>query len=247
MKRHMYSIQKFRKEAGLDRDPADRFIKGQNSQVLAIYEKLLDVRETERLSVARDLHDTVSQTLGMGITRLKTLMEKVPSGLSQDLNEILNLLEITNRDLMGIACRATPPILQDADLDTALNWLVETMTQTHPVTIDTINRIPAGACLGRDVREILFRGVRELINNVIRHSGDDRAVLVIETSGGRLKVSVIDQGLGFATDSGTSESSLGFGLFSLSERLRLIGGELVIESEPDKGTCVAMVLPVADE
>jgi signal transduction histidine kinase len=98
-----------------------------------------------------------------------------------------------------------------------------------------------------DLRTILFRNVRELLANVIRHSGASNVIVSLDSNESEVKIIVHDNGVGF--DDGEEISSVksnsGFGLFSIKERMEDFGGTLTIESEPGKG-CKAIMTASLD-
>jgi signal transduction histidine kinase len=98
------------------------------------------------------------------------------------------------------------------------------------------------------VRVLLFQSIRELLANVVKHSGVRSAVVEIGRSGNAIRVTVSDEGHGFDPGApGGQEASGGFGLFSIRERLRQLGGAFEVESAPGRGTRVSMRVPDAGE
>jgi DNA-binding NarL/FixJ family response regulator/anti-sigma regulatory factor (Ser/Thr protein kinase) len=102
------------------------------------------------------------------------------------------------------------------------------------------------ARLAEDMNVLLFESIREILFNVVKHAAVDEAHVDVRYADNRLRITVLDQGLGFDPDSVRSSgtSSRGFGLFSIRERLDLLGGELEIDSAPGKGTRVMLNAPV---
>jgi signal transduction histidine kinase len=93
---------------------------------------------------------------------------------------------------------------------------------------------------------LLFQVVRELLFNINKHAGVDRATVQLTEAAGHLVIHVIDEGSGFEVEatSGQTEPQAGFGLYSIRERLGLLGGHLVIQSQPGQGTHVEVHIPV---
>ncbi|MFH1155404.1 MAG: ATP-binding protein [Pseudomonadota bacterium] len=219
----------------------------QSAKLKVLNEYLLDAEERERRNVAEDLHDTVTRTLASGISKLKTAREEGCETCSnQSMSEILKLLELSMRHVRAIIYQLSPPILHDFDLDIALGWLAEDMMQNYDIVIVYTNNIQGELVLGETIKEVLFRAVRELLMNAIKHSGAGRAALAIGREADRIWITVEDQGRGFdILNTGTGKIS-GFGLYSISERLRLLDADIRIESRVNNGTRVFLAAPITD-
>jgi signal transduction histidine kinase len=94
----------------------------------------------------------------------------------------------------------------------------------------------------RDVSLCLFRVLQEALSNAVRHSGVRRFQVRLRGAGGAVELRVRDEGVGF--DLGAAQRGLGLGLTSMKERLKLVGGELFIESQPNSGTTVLARAPI---
>jgi signal transduction histidine kinase len=103
--------------------------------------------------------------------------------------------------------------------------------------------------LDDDVRILLFRNVRELLMNVVKHAKAKKVKVSIRRASRQIQVSVEDNGVGFdpAESAAKAVKTGAFGLFSIRERLEELGGALEIESEPGRGTRVTMRAPVVSE
>jgi len=126
----------------------------------------------------------------------------------------------------------------------AVEWLVEQLEQEHGVVfrIQQNSQLPP---IDDEVSIVVFRAVRELLINVIRHASTDTAIVSIDTHNDQLRVVVEDEGVGFdVAQLAPSRHLTGFGLFHIRERLDYLGGHLEIESQPGTGTRVAMTVPL---
>jgi signal transduction histidine kinase len=120
------------------------------------------------------------------------------------------------------------------------------MQETYKINIET-DIGPGNVIEQEDLRVLLFESARELLFNVVKHAGATSARLkMTQTETGTLRITVSDQGVGF--DSGKLMQELGrndcFGLFSIRERLELIGGRLEIESSQGNGAAFNLLVPV---
>jgi signal transduction histidine kinase len=127
-------------------------------------------------------------------------------------------------------------------------WLEEHIGKKSPLqtefidTIDDRHRIT----LDENVRAVLFRNVRELITNVVKHAGATKVVVRLMEEADKIKIIVEDDGAGFDTQAviETREVKSGFGLFSVKERMVDFGGSFDIQSEPGKGCKAVLMVPV---
>jgi signal transduction histidine kinase len=100
-----------------------------------------------------------------------------------------------------------------------------------------------------DVRVVLFRAIREVLQNIVKHAHARRVSVSVRCQGERILVEVQDDGVGFDTEKVLSicDADKGFGLFDVRERLDYLGGSLTIRSEPGHGTTVVLGAPLAQE
>lgn len=203
--------------------------------------------ERERRRIATDLHDHVCQTLALMRLDLGAVQAKVDDpGLGAQLDDLSELLLKANRDTRHLMADLSPPSLTELGLVAAINELLEEeLEQQHGIDFDlhTSNGI---ADLGRDVRGMLFRSVRELLTNVVKHAQAGKVVVRIDQEDSNLSVRVEDDGCGFDPEriSARSRENAGFGLFSIQERMSDMGGLLEINSIPGAGTRMNLQLPV---
>lgn len=142
----------------------------------------------------------------------------------------------------------SPPVLRDQGLFAGLRWLSEYMKK-HGMTVSVNVPERFQLALPEDQAVLLFQSVRELLINATKHSGTDHSSVTLEQREGRLWIQVRDDGRGFDLSSSTepSDQSSKFGLFSIKERMKALGGSFHIESAAGQGTTALLVLPVADQ
>jgi signal transduction histidine kinase len=137
------------------------------------------------------------------------------------------------------------PLLFDLGLKAACEALANRLMEKHPVRIRCDIR-DAYKHLNQDVKTILYQVVRELLNNVVKHSQAQNAHVMIYQEDGHFRVQVTDDGVGFDPQAiGAPTDEGGFGLYSIRERLIAVDGSLRIESAPGTGTVVTAILPAA--
>jgi two-component system NarL family sensor kinase len=200
----------------------------------------------ERNRIARDIHDTIAQSLAaitMQLESADAFLEtpnapRATETVRRALALTRSALDEARRSVMDL--RSTP--LAGRGLIAALHSLADELAESTgvhvPVTIEEIGRhetLPSSVEIG------VYRIVREALTNVARHASATCAVVRIERRGPRLHVQVVDDGIGFDVSRVPPER---FGLLGLSERARLLGGELTIGSAPGEGTTLDVDIPI---
>jgi signal transduction histidine kinase len=144
-----------------------------------------------------------------------------------------------------LTVQLSPPLLDELGLGVAVEWLIEQLREQTGVPFDFEENGPLEP-LDDEIRIILFRAVRELLVNVIKHAKASNTKVSIRRDGDNIRISVEDDGIGFDTAkfSPNLEGTGGFGLFSIYEQLTYLGGDIEIKSKPGCGTQVTFVAPM---
>ena len=206
--------------------------------------ELIAVEQTERKRLSRILHDGLQQHLASAKMQIGGLAEQIDNAdHKQTAEEIEKIIGEGVSISRSLSVELSPPILHEGGLSEGLKWLVRWMRERHRLRVDlSLGAVPE---LSEDVKMLVFESVRELLFNAIKHAQASRAQVRLELAGdGKMRVTVNDEGAGFdpcrllpAGDGG------GFGLFSIRERIGLIGGKLEIDSAPGRGCRVALTVP----
>ena len=203
---------------------------------------LAEVRE--RQTIARDLHDGLGQELNAASIKLDALRNAKEANRSDAaLEEIAKLLEGVVREMRSLTAQLNPPVLEQLGLVPAIEWLSEEMRKTYQLEVvldDDLRPKP----LDPITASILFRAVRELLINVVRHSKVKLARVATRCVDGHLTLKIIDQGNGFPLPGAQSRSSVGLGLATIRERITYIGGTLQIDSGRNRGTTAVIQVPL---
>ena len=159
--------------------------------------------------------------------------------------EIRRLIEESIRYTRSLVFELSPPILYDLGFEPAMEWLAEHMQQQYGLVV-SVEDDDLPKPLDNEARALLFRAVRELLFNVLKHAQASCARVCMRRAGEHLEIIVEDNGVGFAPDQlGASSGKIeGFGLFSIRERLNYFGGRMEIESTPGEVTRVTLSLPL---
>lgn len=210
--------------------------------------KLISAQEDERKRIARELHDETSQTLaalGMGLDT--ALAEAAsPEAARRRLVEVRQLLTRINGGLHRLIVGLRPSVLDDLGLEAAIRSTAERHLAASGVGVrcefeNLELRFPP------EVETAVFRAVQEAIVNIARHAGAESVLIQGTVDGAALTIEIEDDGVGFEPAAVvTAPGSLrGVGLLGMRERIEIIGGTVIVESEPGRGTRVVMHVPIA--
>jgi signal transduction histidine kinase len=218
-------------------------------QLRTLVSELSFTEERERRQIAMDLHDYIGQALAITKIKLGALQELTFSpDVSDPLREIRELVEQAIQYSRSLTSELSPPILYELGLEAAIGWLTKQIQKQHGMMIEFENDEQPKPVDDR-MRSLLFQCVRELLINVVKHAQAQKAKVIIRRDKDAIVITVQDDGVGFETSemSSSSERMGGFGLFSIKERLNYLGGNFEIESGREKGTRVAIVVPLRRE
>lgn len=203
------------------------------------------VEERERRSIATDLHDQIGQTLSVIKMRCFALRAELhePDKVRQ-LDEIKEMVRQTIEDTRSLTFELSPPVLYELGLVAAIDWLAEQFQQKHGLHF-TVESDRKPKPLSQDFEIVLFRSVRELLINIVKHARAQKAKIIIRVNKKNLRIRVTDDGVGFLPEARTrAYRDQQFGLFSIAERIQHLGGRLEIDSQKGKGTMVTLVAPL---
>jgi PAS domain S-box-containing protein len=197
--------------------------------------RLQNMQDEERKRLARELHDSVGQTLaalGMNIGVVQAQSHKLDSAGARALSENAQLVEQVSREIRTISHLLHPPLLDIAGLASALRWYVDGFSERSNIKVDL--EIPTDfGRLPDEVEIAIFRIVQECLTNIHRHSGSTTASIRLKHEGNDLTVKVQDSGKGIPMEKQyelIEAGRGGVGFTGMRERLRRLGGTLEIQS-----------------
>ena len=202
--------------------------------------------EKMRKQIAVELHDDVGQLLSASRMQLATLNCDAPqTETKKKINNISQGLLGAIRSTREAIFNLSPPQLNEIGLYAAIHdWMKEQVEQKYGIsTRITGNRetIP----IDENTRFLVFRSIRELIMNVVKHAKASHLNIIIERDSRQLEITVQDDGIGFHYDSDLNKlKSMTYGLFSIKERMSDMGGSITIESKKGFGTKIKLVIPM---
>jgi len=201
---------------------------------------VLLAEETERRRLAAELHDGLSQSIALARIKYAELRRSSADPLGRSLEEIASLIDQADRTARSITFELSPPILYQLGLEPAVQWLVENIQERYGLRILVENDgQPKPA--DEKVRVILFRSIRELLINAAKHSGARTVRVRLSREADQLSAAVEDDGVGMPSG---AEPCHGYGLFSIRERMRDVGGSMLLDSAPGRGTTVRLCAPL---
>lgn len=206
--------------------------------------RLISAQEEERKRIAREIHDDYNQRLAVVANQIEALAEQVeesPEETADQLHELWNNVSELGADLHSLSHRLHSSTLENLGLVAGTKAFCQEFAYQQAMQVDFVHkdvppRIPA------DLSLCFFRVVQEGLRNVKRHSGAARAEVRLEGIGEKLYLSISDQGKGFDVNERAARD--GIGIRSMEERLRSLGGQFEIHSQPMKGTTIEASLPL---
>ncbi len=218
------------------------------AQLRSLATQLTQAEERERRRLAQAMHDHLQQllvaaklhTLRLNRTASAEVIQQVASQLDQILSESIEATRSLTFEL-------SPPVLYDRTLGLALEWLGGWMESKHGLTVK-LSAEPDTDPERQDVRVLLFQATRELLFNVVKHARVNNAHVQISHLKGQIQIIVSDTGVGFdpAEARAGETSANGFGLFSIRERLDLVGGKMEVHSSPGCGSRFTLIAPAGN-
>ncbi|NLF31761.1 MAG: PAS domain S-box protein [Planctomycetes bacterium] len=226
------------------REQAEAVLRQRGEQLQTMATQLTLAEQRERRRLAEVLHDNLQQLLAGAKFRLGILTRKAEGQVRHDAGEVLELLDESIECSRTLTGELSPPILHQGGLAPALAWLAEWMRRKHNLDV----RLQADENAEpqvEGVKVLLFQSARELLFNTVKHAKVDKAQLCLRRVDGQIELTVSDEGVGFDAAAAVPQDGTqgGFGLFSVRERLTLLGGGLDIDSAPGRGSRFTMRVP----
>jgi signal transduction histidine kinase len=206
----------------------------------ALAAELARAEESERSRIAVELHDAVGQRLAHMKMGLDVLMKSpAPPEITGPIDEVRGALDTVIEQLRSLTFRISPPVLRLVGFEAAVESLCEKFQEDFGVRfVFTDDGKPRA--FAEDLRGGLYRMVRELLFNAVKHAGAKTVSVSVLSSEEGVKISVEDDGCGFDPSRLflEGEKSACLGLFSIKERIEYLGGSMDIDSKPGRGTRV---------
>jgi two-component system sensor histidine kinase UhpB len=217
-----------------------------HERLRALSRRLFEVQEEERGRLARDLHDDIGQVLTALKIQLESLQRAAdPERLRARVAEGIETVQQTLERVRQLSLSLRPPQLDDLGLAAALRSHLDRQALVSGIAAH-FDDADAPHELDPDTETACFRVAQEAINNVLRHAHAHNLWVRLFTAGGRLALSVRDDGRGFDLEAARSRAASGasLGLVGMEERIALAGGTLELRAAPGQGTVLLATFPV---
>jgi two-component system, NarL family, sensor kinase len=204
--------------------------------------RLISAQEDERSRIGRELHDHVSQRLGILAIKIDQLRMNRSTGAAivPALDELRQQTSEITDDIHALSHRLHSSMLDHLGVVPALQRLVKECSQRYAIPI-TFTHAPLPALVPSDAALCLFRVAEESLTNVARHSQAASARVAVASDGAGIRMTIADVGVGF--DPQILETKAGLGFVSMRERLRLVHGTLRVHAAPAQGTTIDVWVP----
>lgn len=211
-------------------------------QTYAVQAEELAVAQ-ERNRLARELHDSVTQTifsLTLTAKAARLLLERDPSQVAAQLDHLQELAQNALAEMRSLIFQLRPTPVEEKGLLPTLQQHLALLQRQHNLTVNL--QLDDEPQLPPEQKVRLFRIVQEALNNVVKHAQTDQATVRLRQDNGRFILEVTDQGTGFDLNApGTNRETLG--LANMRERAEMMGGGLTIETQPGAGVRLRVEIP----
>lgn len=210
----------------------------------AFSRELMRSQESERQRIAAELHDSLGQNLLLIKNRaaLGLLSDGDAPAAQEQLRGIAASAAHSLEEVRQIAYNLRPHHLDRLGLTQAIEAMIEQVQHSTPIQFHS-DLASIDGLFTKEAEITIYRVIQESINNVIKHSLATRARVSIERDSRLVTITVRDNGRGFMPSAHPASGPGGFGLVGLAERVRILGGQHVVESRPGEGTTVSIRLP----
>ncbi len=222
-----------------------RMVEARAKQLQTLAMELIESEERERRRFSELLHDDLQQLLSAALLQVNAGSERLPR--AHELEFAQRLLKDALGKTRSLSHELSPAVLRHSGLVAGLKWLASQMREKFDLQV----RLAVGAELQLDyspVQVFIYRAVQELLFNITKHAGVKCAEVNLSSTAGELIITVSDEGRGFdpaVLDDAVEKA--GFGLLSIRERARYIGGGLEIESAQGRGSRFTLKVPLRPE
>lgn len=210
---------------------------------------LLEAQESQRIRTSYYLHDHLLQNL-IFLSRDLEELHNTGKAEKERIALWLNCLYDSQHGIRMLCDDLYPLIIDQGDLKEALQWLIRTMKEKGDLRVVLDYELAPGEPENDLIKTSLFRAIRELVHNVVKHAQASEMRIRLWKSGQSVHCQILDNGKGFDMMSVFQHASGGerrFGLLSVHSQMRQLGGEVDMDSAPGRGTDVTIIIPLGTE
>jgi PAS domain S-box-containing protein len=229
-----------------ERKQTERKIFEYQENLQSLASELSLAEERLRHQIAVNVHDNIGQHLAISKIKIESLAKLLSSPKHAEmLKEVRELINQAIENTRSISFELSPPVLYELGFESAIEWLARRTKERDGLSVkfvDDKRKKP----LDETVRVFLFQAVRELLVNIVKHARAKEVKVSVRKVDRRINVSVEDDGRGFDVSKVKRRKykTGGFGLFSIQERLKYIGGDIDIDTAPNQGTRITLAAPI---
>jgi signal transduction histidine kinase len=203
-------------------------------------QSIIETQENERRRIALEIHDGIGPQMSSSIHHLETIIDRIKEKDPQTASELQSLVEVSNdvsEELRSVSHSLMPRVLLDFGIVAALQGLINRINASNKCQVEFIHSF-SGNELDQAIELNLYRITQELLNNGIKHANATNIFVQLVKNGDRLNLMVEDNGSGFEMNELTDSD--GIGLSNIEMRTKVLGGELNIDSSPNRGTVITV-------
>ncbi|MBP2629715.1 MAG: degS [Firmicutes bacterium] len=212
---------------------------------------VIKAQEDERLRVSREIHDGPAQLMANVIYRssaCERLIDKDVEKAKVELRELREQIRSCLSETRKIIFDLRPMILDDLGLIATIHYFINKLEQRVGLRVN-FNVIGDETKVAKHIEISLFRVIQEALNNIHKHAGVDAAKVVIEYNNEYISVVIEDEGQGFNVDEvdSTHPDTDCYGLLGMSERIKILKGQLLVDSKAFQGTKIRVLVPLTEK
>ncbi len=223
-----------------ERKQAEMKVQNAQKELRALSRQLLTAEETNRRRIALELHDQLGQDLALFSIEIEQLMQEAPQSQAKRLQKPAMKNRGVSIYVQTLSHQLHPSSLEHLGLVAASRSLCKEVSKASGIQID-FSHTSVPSPIPQDVSICLFRVLQESLTNIVKHGQVQAAQVELAGRPDEIQLHVRDSGGGFDPE---TAGNGGLGFVSMRERLSLVGGELLIESQPSGGTCIKASVPL---
>ncbi len=230
-----------------EKEKIAKLLRQSEQELTLLSTKLLNAQEEERKFIAYNLHDVLGQQLTATIMFVESIIAESSSrkNIFEKLTKSISMLQDAHNEVGRISSDLRPPIIDDLGLATTVSWFCRRFEESSPWIFVTHEIDLPKTDIPDEIEIAIFRVLQEAMNNVAKHSQCDQVHVQLQKTDDMITLVVKDNGAGFDMPSviTVDKDYKGFGLLTMKERARLLGGACSIESTVGVGTVVSASWP----
>ena len=234
-----------------ERKNAEEKLEEVNVQLRALTARIVSVREEERTTLSREIHDELGSSLTglkMDLMLIKRNIKDNPDEqtiayILENITSMSKLIDSTILKVRQIVTELRPEVLDELGLIEAIRWYAGEFQKRTEVPIQ-LTIFPRNFTMGKVQTTELFRIFQEVLTNVSRHSRASKVMVFLKKEKQQCTLRIKDNGIGIKDEDLTRKNS--FGLMGMRERTSLMNGKLKISGKPGEGTTITIEIPITD-